>query len=221
MPRRRSATGSDAQPGPSPSSADMPTQAPAPASAQAQAQAHTAATTFYTSESLRHDPSVGWLLKQSFQGLTRELHERMEALGVTPAQWPLLLFFMKQNCEPTAIEMARVLSMNAGAMTRMIDRLVEKGLLMRSRCPTDRRATRLSLTPAGHEALAPISAVLAETLNDLLRGFSRDEFQTLLALLHRLHANAQSLPTWRTGTPGAEAPAPGATGKSPRRRTRD
>ena len=109
--------------------------------------------------------------------------------------------------------------MNAGAMTRMIDRLVEKGLIERSRCPHDRRATRLSLTEAGHEALEPISAVLADTLNDLLNGFSRDEFDTLLALLRRVRANAQALPTCRAGTADAEDPAAAGQGDpSPRGR---
>ena len=176
------------------------------------------AIAFYNGPMLKREASIGWLMKKILQNLTRELHERMAALGVTPAQWPLLLA-MKQGNEPTAIELARELSMNAGAMTRMIDRLVEKGLIERSRCPHDRRATRLSLTEAGHEALEPISAVLAETLNDLLRGFSPDEFETLLTLLRRVQANAQALPACRAGTADAKDPAAAGRGDaSPRGR---
>lgn len=169
------------------------------------------ALAFYQGSTLKRDDSIGWLVKQIFQGMTRELHERMAALGVTPAQWPLLLV-MKQCSDPSAIELARLLQMNAGAMTRMIDRLVEKGLIERSRCPVDRRATRLALTDAGHEALEPISAVLAGTLNDLLRGFSRADFNALLSLLRRVHANTQALPANRAGMADADDAAAAAPG---------
>lgn len=107
--------------------------------------------------------------------------------------------------EPTAIDLARQLSMDAGAMTRMLDRMSEKGLIERNRCALDRRATRLALTDSGRETVRPIAEVLASTLNAMLRGFSREEFETLLALLKRLDANCQSFPSSAAGTADADA----------------
>jgi DNA-binding MarR family transcriptional regulator len=105
--------------------------------------------------------------------------------------------------------------MNAGAMTRMLDRLAEKGLIERSRCPDDRRATRIALTPSGKLAVDPINEVLADTLNDALRGFDRDEYATLVGLLKRVLANTRTMPIYgppardesRRAAPPAGSPA--------------
>ncbi|MGE0802491.1 MAG: MarR family winged helix-turn-helix transcriptional regulator [Lautropia sp.] len=149
---------------------------------------------FYRGDTWSRENSIGWLMKQAITCISRELHDRMAAVGVTAAQWPLLLL-LESTPGATAAELARALSMDAGAMTRMLDRLIDKGLIDRTRCDADRRATRLSLTAEGHRAACPLHQVLADTLNDTLRGFSRDEFQTLQQLLRRLLANAKALPS--------------------------
>lgn len=200
----------------------MSRQKPAPRSATA-ADA-TREGVFYTGATLSRADSIGWLMKQAIAGLTRELHERMTTLDVTPAQWPVLLLMSQaaagasEPCEPTAIELARQLSMDAGAMTRMLDRMSEKGLIERHRCPADRRATRLALTDSGRETVRPITDVLAATLNEMLRGFSHEEFQVLLSLLKRLNSNCQSFPSSAAGTADADAapdrpPAPPAASR--------
>ena len=173
---------------------------------------------FYTGATHTRGESIGWLMKQVVARLSRELHDRMASLEVTAAQWPVLLL-MNQGTDggPTAIELARQLSMDAGAMTRMIDRMSEKGLIERSRCPQDRRATRLALTDSGREAVGPIAETLAATLNDLLHGFSREEFDTLVAMLRRLDANARSFPSSSAGM--VDAPSSSAArGATPDRR---
>ena len=141
----------------------------------------------------------------------------MASLEVTAAQWPVLLVMNQgTDAEPTAVELARQLSMDAGAMTRMIDRMSEKGLIERSRCPQDRRATRLALTDSGREAVGPIAETLATTLNDLLQGFSREEFDTLVAMLKRLDANAQAFPSSRAVAVDVASP-PAARAAKPTR----
>src|SRR6476646_1522928 len=54
----------------------------------------------------------------------------------------------------SASELCRSISYDPGAMTRMIDRLEQKGLIRRAPHPDDRRATNLELTAAG-KALYP------------------------------------------------------------------
>lgn len=151
---------------------------------------------FYDGAAITRESSIGWLMKQAVAALVRELTDRMTAIGVTGAQWPLLLA-IAHGRQPTAADVARTLTMDAGAMTRMIDRLCEKGLVERSRCTEDRRATRLSLTDAGRLAVGPINDVLADTLNDALRGFDADEYEMLVGMLRRLLANCQDMPPYR------------------------
>lgn len=164
---------------------------------------------FYTAATLNRDTSVGWLLKQGGASFGRVLDQRMSALGVTSAQWPSLLLIDRLP-EATSSGLARTLSMNPGAMTRMLDRLIEKGLVERQPCPRDRRAARLLLTDSGREAVGPIADVLATCLNDAVRGFSAEEFATLISLLQRLNANVQAL-----SPPGPGLAVPGTPDAEP------
>ena len=75
-------------------------------------------------------------------------------------------------------------------MTRMIDRLVKKGLIRRVRDEADRRSVRLELTPKGTKLTDELPAVAARALNKLLRGFSRPELDQLKGYLDRMLANA-------------------------------
>jgi DNA-binding MarR family transcriptional regulator len=89
-------------------------------------------------------------------------------------------------------ELARECHLDAGAMTRMLDRLEAKGLCTRSRSETDRRVVNIALTPAGSQAATEIPGVLCAVLNGHLSGLSADEFATLKSLLQRVLQNTKS-----------------------------
>ena len=81
----------------------------------------------------------------------------------------------------TVAELARQSQMDAGAMTRLLDRLETKGLLRRVRATEDRRVVQLELTPEGQQLASEVPAVLAEVMNAHLAGFSKTEWQALRA----------------------------------------
>ena len=89
----------------------------------------------------------------------------------------------------SASKLCKSISYDPGAMTRMIDRLEQKGLIRRVPHPEDRRATNLELTAAG-KALYPQLLAAKETVQArFLRGFDKSEIATLEALLNRLLDN--------------------------------
>jgi len=112
--------------------------------------------------------------------------------GLTDAQWKPL-WMLASGRASTANELARCTHIDAGAMTRMIDRLAAKGLVDRVRSDTDRRVVQLKLTPAGEQAVAEVPNVLAAVNNDFLRGFSTEEFHQLEQALTRMQANGLAL----------------------------
>jgi DNA-binding MarR family transcriptional regulator len=97
----------------------------------------------------------------------------------------------------TANELARKMDVDAGAVTRMLDRLEAKGLLERVRSESDRRVVHLQLTAAGQATAAEVPHVLAAVNNDLLRGFSEAEWKQLRKFIDRLTANAAELQAQR------------------------
>ena len=129
--------------------------------------------------------SVGYQLVSLLALMRRELEARMAEHGLTDAQWKPL-WLLKSGRAETPLELARCADTDAGAMTRVLDRLVSKGLVDRTRSEADRRVVHLQLTKAGEAAVAKVPKVLASVNNDFLRGFTEDEWIQLRALLGRM-----------------------------------
>lgn len=147
---------------------------------------------FYVGESYDMGDSLGYLLFQVGISMRREVDERMTELDLTDAQWKPL-WMLKAGRADTAFELAREMGVDAGAVTRMLDRLAAKGLIERVRSETDRRVVHLRLTPEGHAAAEKIPHVLADVNNDFLRGFNKQEWQQLKEFLQRMLVNGQAL----------------------------
>jgi len=64
-----------------------------------------------------------------------------------------------------AAEVAVELGVNPSTGTRMCDRLVRKGLVRRTRTPSDRRAVKLTLTPAGRALVDTVTRRRREELS--------------------------------------------------------
>jgi DNA-binding MarR family transcriptional regulator len=78
---------------------------------------------------------------------------------------------------------------DTGSMTRMLDRLEEKGVLRRERCTQDRRVVYLRLTDNGNELLPQLRAAGVRVIARHLSGFAPAEVETLKHYLERMIKN--------------------------------
>lgn len=146
--------------------------------------------TLYQPDDYHADASVGQLMRRVLGSIRQAADRRFEALGLTHAQWvPLLKLHLGEA--GTVAELARECDGDAGAMTRMLDRLEAKGLIKRVRSTADRRVVNLELTDDGVQAAKQIPAVLCEVQNEHLAGFSKSEWQALKTYLGRMLDNGQ------------------------------
>jgi DNA-binding MarR family transcriptional regulator len=144
-----------------------------------------------------YDPrkGVGHLLHrvrtEILAAIDREMaaDEQLVAMEVTSAQF-IVLAALSMGEMKSASDLCKHISYDAGAMTRMIDRLEEKGLLRRSRCPNDRRLVNLELTEMGSLALPQMRRVAMRVLNRFLDGFTKAEARQLEGFLIRMLENA-------------------------------
>lgn len=143
------------------------------------------AKAFYAGDSYVAGDSVGYLLNQVVIAMRRQIEQAMAAHGLTAAQW-YPLWKLERDGACTAQELARDMDIDAGAATRLVDRLAAKGLVARLRSDSDRRVVVLHLEPAGRAVAAQVPGVLADVNNAFLRDFSRDEWQQLKMLLRRM-----------------------------------
>lgn len=147
---------------------------------------------FYQAETYRPEDSVGYLMKQIINMVSQDIERQLAHTDLTRAQW-VPLFKIHFGQASTVAELARHCSLDAGAMTRLLDRLEAKGLCKRVRSETDRRVVNLELTAAGTQAASEIPEILSGVQNAHLDGFSAEEFETLRSYLRRILNNAQSI----------------------------
>ena len=141
---------------------------------------------FYEPGAYRAEESVGYLIKRVMASIMVEADKRLEEHGLTSAQWSPLLKMKHAGGRATVAELSRWLVMDAGAMTRLLDRLEKKGLCKRVRSTEDRRVVKVELTPEGEAAIREVPAVLAEVMNAHLAGFSKTEWLALKTYLQRM-----------------------------------
>ena len=150
-----------------------------------------AAVTYYTVDNFRPENSMGYLMRRIMGVVAQDVEREMEPFGLTDAQWkPLLRLYLRQA--NTVAELARCCVMDAGSMTRLLDRMEAKGLLARVRSSEDRRVVNIVLTPEGERAGEQIPEILSRVQNRVLRGFSEDEYRALQGFLRRIFDNVQT-----------------------------
>ncbi len=103
---------------------------------------------------------LGYWLRFVSNHVSYAFRRKLEAEGVTVAEWVVLRELLcTGQTVPSAV--ADRLGMTRGAISKLVDRLVEKGLVERTASETDRRSHWIALTPAG-SALVPRLAQLAD-----------------------------------------------------------
>jgi DNA-binding MarR family transcriptional regulator len=138
----------------------------------------------YTPESFSLTQSVGFLLTKARNLITAEMDTALKDLDITGPQMGILLG-MQRGLASTPFELSKMLSVDTGLMTRMLDKLEAKGLLERSRSVDDRRVVNLVLTKQGQAVAAQIPTIAPDVLNARLKKFTKAEFEELCRLLNK------------------------------------
>lgn len=116
--------------------------------------------------------------------------QELAALELSAAQFIVIAALALSDSAKSSSDLCKGISYDAGAMTRMIDRLESKGLICRNRREDDRRVVYLELTEAGHSAFPRMRAVSMDVVNRFLRGFTQGEARQLESYLTRMLDNA-------------------------------
>lgn len=110
---------------------------------------------------------------------------RLAQHEVTVSQWCLMVVLYHGSAS-TVRDIARIIQLDAGAVTRLADRLSEKGLVTRAPDPKDARSVILQLTEEGHR-LTPILAEEADKNDEAFFGvLSAEEIAQYKTLLTKL-----------------------------------
>ncbi|MGC4024443.1 MAG: MarR family winged helix-turn-helix transcriptional regulator [Mesorhizobium sp.] len=128
---------------------------------------------------------TGYWMRMVSNAVSHEFARKVSGEDVTVAEWS----FMRALCdlEPTPPSvLAERMGMTKGAISKLAERLVAKGLVERAESQEDKRAHSLSLTTKG-QAKIPVLASLADKNDAEFFGvLTKEEHETLDRILRVL-----------------------------------
>ncbi len=138
------------------------------------------------------DDSIGYLVKRVRSMLSTAVEREIADSDVTYDQWGVLLMILTERGDTAAV-LARGMECDTGSMTRMLDRLEAKELIVRTRSTDDRRRIQLELTPAGKKRAERLVKAIVAVLNRHLEGFTAAELSLFKSFLRRMLANKEAV----------------------------
>jgi MarR family transcriptional regulator, transcriptional regulator for hemolysin len=113
------------------------------------------------------------------------IDHRAKSRGTTRAQW-IVLFRLRQQEGLSQVDLADVLELQPISLVRLLDRLVEHGLLERRHDPKDRRANRLFLTASGRQLVDDLDSLRDTIATDVTGDLPADAIRTTLEALRTM-----------------------------------
>jgi MarR family transcriptional regulator, transcriptional regulator for hemolysin len=131
-------------------------------------------------------------LVESSRLLRNYIDHRAKTRGTTRAQW-IVLFRLREQEGLSQVDLADVLELQPISLVRLLDRLVEHGLLERRQDPKDRRANRLFLTDRGRQLVDDLDSLRDAIATDVLDDIPDQRIEASLRTLRDIKDRIKSL----------------------------
>lgn len=115
-------------------------------------------------------------------------NKMIKRYGVSGDQWAVISNVVR-GAGLTQKQLSEMTYKDQGNLTRMIDKLVERGYILRDADENDRRSVRLLPTHSSKQLVEKISSVEQEYGKKLLNGFSQEEEEMFTELLNKAYLN--------------------------------
>lgn len=128
---------------------------------------------------------IGYLLRAVSNAVSQEFARKVAREGVTVAEWAMLRSLYDSDAiAPSAL--AQKMGMTRGAISKLADRLLEKGLIERVGNPDDKRGHSLSLSDAGLTKVPRLAGLADENDAMFFAALTSEEQDELRRLLRTL-----------------------------------
>src|SRR5271155_2055154 len=131
-------------------------------------------------------------LVESSRLLRNYIEHRAKGRGTTRAQW-IVLFRLRAQEGLSQADLAEVLELPPISLVRLLDRLVEHGLLERQPDPRDRRANRLFLTERGRQLVDDLDSLRDQIAETVLEHVPSESIQASLETLREIKDRIKGL----------------------------
>ena len=123
----------------------------------------------------------------------KSLASQVAPHGLIPPEFNLLRVCYELDRECTATELGRLLPVDPARISRLVNDLVDKGLLRRRRTREDRRIVMLRLSDHGRELVSRVMEDVTQYNVSLIQGIGADEMQIFLRVTDQIIANLDTM----------------------------
>ncbi|MCE7993365.1 MAG: MarR family transcriptional regulator [Roseivirga sp.] len=119
--------------------------------------------------------------------ITDSVSSELKPFDISEPQYNVLRTLNSQQHQPLTVEqIGKQMIQRSSNVTRIIDKLLGKGLVSRKECPSNRRKMDIMITPEGRNFLRELDVKLAQWHSPLLNKLTDEELQTLTRLIRKL-----------------------------------
>jgi len=130
---------------------------------------------------------LGALIGKTSRHWRQLMDRRLQPFGLTEASWMPLLYLSRAKEPMCQKDLARSVGIDTSTLVRLVDALVQAGLLKRH-ADTDRRMKILTLTPRGGAVVEKVEKVARGIREELLEGIAESELSLAYDVIERIHA---------------------------------
>ncbi len=140
------------------------------------------------------DDVIFYHIERAIKSYRQFAQARIKKLGhdITIDQW-LLLRVLSDNPDISQKELASSVFKDNASVTRIIDLLVRKKLIIRHNHKLDGRRATLKITEAGQKAISKIGTVVSQNRKLALEGIKQQELDVAKRILRRISNNCSGM----------------------------
>lgn len=138
---------------------------------------------------------IGYRLRVVSNAVSHSFARKLAASEVTVAEWVILREMYSRDEETSPSHVAELTGLTRGAVSKLIDRLLAKGLIVRSESAEDRRYQQIKLTPSAVKLVPKLASIADENDERFFSALTDSERKNLmktlikLAKIHKLNVN--------------------------------
>lgn len=129
---------------------------------------------------------IGYHLRMVSNAVSQAFAKKLAASDVTVAEW-VILREMYSNDEKTSPSMvAEMTGLTRGAVSKLIERLLNKGLVSRTEVSNDRRFQEIKLTTSAHKLVPSLASIADENEKVFFSMLTEAEKKNLTKTLRKI-----------------------------------
>jgi MarR family transcriptional regulator for hemolysin len=134
---------------------------------------------------------IGYWLRVVSNAVSHAFAKKLAACDVTVAEWVILreMYSGDKTTSPSIV--ADLTGLTRGAVSKLVERLLQKGLVTRAEASGDRRYQEIELTPAARKLLPKLARIADENDESFFSALTPSERRALKAMLVKMAESHQ------------------------------